>query len=826
MDANGLRFWMLSAGQDWLPPAGSPDLQYCAEKPRLILRSRLTAQTAAENFAIATSLLKAAPFARDPYGNYARWDAASGHVVAGGSGPGEVPIYSPPPLESVSDLALGYDGVLYVAIAGQLVLIDRLNRWPDFTFQDPNVTFWRLAAHPQGGVIVLDNLKPQLVRIQGLPLGDLPPRPANSGVLRPCAENENPPRITESALLPSGEYFVAIAEDGNGNFGLLSWGKNDPSNDQVWFRQFSTLASMEAAQALGGVSYPYSLAWVQSSRIGLLATVNAQAFTYDLDETAKPLPPGGDSYVLSGLNPGPFAHVFGSPPYYNVGNELIPLFPVSFNSFAANASAQAQHVIDGGEARTTWHRLYLEAVLPPRCGAVVWLAATDKQEDLKNPNLAWFPHVFGDAPPPAGFDQVPRGVWLREASEVPFYPGLLSQAPQENRSGLFMALVQRAGLAVRALRGRYLAVRLDLSGDQRSTPEIAALRIYGPRFSYVDHYLPEIYREDTYGPEADLVSGSTRPDFLERFIDIFERPMTQIEDRIASAYLLTHPESTPDDSLDWLGSWIGVDPDPAPADRRRARLQATPKLYRERGTVTGIRDAVDVATNGLCSRGAVVLLEAYRLRHTFATVLGSNLGIRGDPLLPGYWESANSFVGDTLLLGDEHKQEFLALFESELLSAAEQQTVAQFYDALANRLTVFIHDQVETVDQQVVARVVEREKPAHVAVTLKRASRPFLIGIASLLGINSYLTPEPSKEQATVNQSRLGRWAFVGHLPSLDPRLEDSRAASEFEQPIARISAPQSVITGQPIALDGSASLAPEGRTITDYRWVVLSPNP
>jgi phage tail-like protein len=388
-----------------------------------------------------------------------------------------------------------------------------------------------------------------------------------------------------------------------------------------------------------------------------------------------------------------------------------------------------------------------------------------------------------------------------------------------------MVLVQRAGLAVRALRGRYLAVKVELSGDGRATPQIAALRIYGPRFSYVDHYLPELYRENTFGPAIDAPGGSTRADFFERFVDIFEEPMTQMEDRVAAAYRLTAPDSTPQDNVDWLGSWIGVDPSPLPPSRRRARLAATPKLYKERGTVQGVSDAIDVDTGGLCTRGAVIVLEDYRLRHTFVTILGANLGSTNDPLLPGAWQSSNSFVGDTLFLGDEHRKEFLALFSNVFETASEQQALQSFFDALAHRMTVFVHDEVETVDMQVVQRTVEREKPAHVAITYMRASQAFLVGMASLLGVNSYLAPQPLKETARVDVSTIGSHAYITQIAALDPRVDRTAQVENFPLPIARIAGPVAVGEGQDVTLDGSGSNAAQPHKITNYRWGIAGPS-
>jgi phage tail-like protein len=830
MDSNGLRFWMLSSKQDWLLTEPAPDqqfegLSYCERRNRLHLRSTPDAPANPENFTKISDLLGAAPFARDPYGTYARWDPNSGHVMAGGAGASEVPIYTPPAHSDITDMALGYDGVLYLAVGGQLVFVDRHGRWDPFTFPDSGVKFkaWRLEAHPEGGVIVLDQENHQLLRIQGLPLPDLPPLPYSANVLRPCDENQDPPRISAVMNLPAQEFLVALAGNGAGTFALLSWNQNAATNDAVHLRTFTSLASFASEAIVGSVKFPYSIAWLEGNQLALLASENKKALIYDLSSTEQTLQPTGETYVLSSINPGPFAHGFLQPPNYNVGPDLFPLLPLSLNSLACSGEAQNHLRIDGGSARAVWHRMYLEASLPQRCGVVVKLAAADDPQKLNESKTPWFPHVFGDAEAPADVAQVPRGVWQRVPSEVPFHPGLLGDKPEKDRKGLFMVLVQRAGAAVRSLRGRYLGIKVELTGDGRNTPEIAALRVYGPRFSYVEHYLPELYRETTFGNDADANSDSTRPDFLERFVDIFEGPMTQMEDRVAAAYRLTNPQSTPDDNLDWLGSWVGVDPSPQPPDRRRARLVETPRLYQERGTVRGITDAIDVDTSGLCKRGAVIVLEDYRLRHTFATILGADLSIKDDPLLPGYWASSNSIVGDTLFLGDEHRKEFLALFADVLKTASEQAAVEAFFDQLAHRMTVFVHDQVETVDMQVVQRTVEREKPAHVAVSYMKASQPFLVGMASLLGINSYLAPPPPKETARVNVSAIGRHAFITHVPSLDPRLDNADAVEEFPDPIARISAPPAVPDGGNIVLDGGNSSAPSSHAITNYRWEIVS---
>jgi phage tail-like protein len=513
----------------------------------------------------------------------------------------------------------------------------------------------------------------------------------------------------------------------------------------------------------------------------VLATSLNEALIFDLRGAPVKLVPAGDTYILSGVNSGPFAHSLSLPPYYSRGSSLYPLLPLSLNSLAASGTTNpiAPKIIDSGSSQTTWHRLFMEAILPPRCGVMVWLAASNNPADFtsKTTSVTWYPHTFGDVDLTSVPAEIPRGAWVSTTSEVAFAKPMLGEDPIPDSQGLFMVLIQRVGTAVRNLSGRYLALRLQLTGDRRSTPEVAAVRVWGSRYSYVDHYLPELYREHKFGPDADALGHSTRRNFFERFVNIFEAQMTRIEDRIANAYLLTRPESTPAGSIAWLGGWIGVDPNLYPPDRQRALLLAAPDLHRKRGTVAGISQAIDVATDGLATRGAVLVVEAFRLRHTFATVLGADLSITNDPLLPGFSGNSNSFVGDTLFLSDPHNPDFLAEFARTVELPQEQAQVQAFLDSLAWRMIVFVHNQVEKVDVNLIQQIVEAEKPAHIAASIQIATQPFLIGLASLLGANTYLAPEPPTDPVVVDSSRVGRYDLVQHAPSLDPRWENGQAS-------------------------------------------------
>lgn len=778
MDANGLNFRMLSTATDWLPVGGSDTLYYCSGSSRLRLRSSRNGGPPTEDSSTAKTLVETTPMSRDTFGNYARWDTSSQTVLAGGAGSGEVAIYTPPAGLTVTDLAMGTDGVLYLAVDGTLVLVDRRGRWDNATLALADFKFWRLTALSGGGVIALDRTTPQLGIVSGLPLQVEPTDAPNPGILTSCQENATPPQIASRVPLPSGETFVAMAATAAGTFYLLSWSGPSSPKQTAMLRTYSAQSGLSNPWTFTETTFPYAVVSLGAEKLAILATGLNEALIYDLQGAPATLVAAGDTYILKGENPGPFVHGFEATPSYSFGAaQMYPLVPLSLNSLAAIGATESNPPItlDGGSNQATWHRLFLEAVLPPRCGVLVWLAASNNIADFTAPasQINWFPHVFGAVSSPAVPADTPQGSWVSIASEVAFAPPLLNVCPIKNRQGLFMALVQRQGLAVRSLTGRYLGIRVQLNGDRRSTPEVAALRVYSSRFSYVNNYLPELYREDRFGSDADKPGLCTRRDFFERFVNIFEAQMTRIEDRVANSYLLTRPESTPDSALDWLGGWIGVESTSYPPGRKRAHLLAAPVLHRKCGTVGGIIAALDVATNGLCKRGAVLVLEDFRLRHIFATILGADLSISNDPLLPGYTGSSNSFVGDTLFLGNPHNLDFLAEYVTSVASPSEQKQVDQFLDSLAYRITVFIHNQVEAVNVSLIQQIVEHEKPAHIAATFRIAEQPFLIGMASLLGANSYLASEPVIDPAVVDVSLVGRYNVIQHAPSLDPRWEN-----------------------------------------------------
>jgi phage tail-like protein len=218
---------------------------------------------------------------------------------------------------------------------------------------------------------------------------------------------------------------------------------------------------------------------------------------------------------------------------------------------------------DGREPGCVWHRLVLDGCIPAGCRVQVHTRAAEREDELAQ----------------QPFDAEPLPVLRPDGAELPWLlegPGARTDAARGH--GCWELLFQRA-------RGRYMQLRLTLSGDELGTPRLLALRAWYPRFSYARQYLPAVYRDD-----------ANSADFLERFLANFEGLFTSLEDRIAAASALFDVRSAPAATLDWLAGWLGLVLDPALGEaRRRQLIRFAIPLYAYRGTTQGVRLAVQLA---------------------------------------------------------------------------------------------------------------------------------------------------------------------------------------------------------------------------------------
>ncbi len=824
MDANGLRFWLLAEADHWRLPGQPPALEYDSRRRALRLARQRRESSLVEDAAQAAARLERVPALRDHQGQRAWYqDGQRRILVAGGNGGEPRPLYSVPGTAAVTDLAVDGEGILYIATAGAVLMHDLRGRWDDAWVAAEGLEPWRLAAAADGGVWVLDRRHRRLARLRGQPQARRRLPAQEQEAARFCQPNPEPPRLEPigQADWPEAESPVALACNRDGRLACLSWRGDEHS---AVLRCLGEDAAWGGGMTLHTSRRPYSLAWLAADKVAVLvcgrlgaepdARQASEARVYTVAEGAGRYP-DGDLYPLKpGYDGGPFLHGPDYPPHYPAGDASHPLRRLSFPFFSRQGEARDQGAarpLDGGEAGTVWHRLYLEAVVPKGCGLRIWLAASDRHPaelEAGDGALEWFPHRLGE-PPADGDDGAPSACWLPQASELPHHPGLLPCRREPGRKGLFTVLIQRHGRRVRSLRGRYLHVRVSLHGPGNASPELFALRAYGGRFSYLEHYLPEVYHEQLFAPEADQAGAATAADFLERYLDNMEGLLTLLEDRIAHSDLLTRPQTVPAGSLAWLGGWVGLPPEPGWSEAQQRRFLAhAGELQRYHGTLRGLCLALDIVTDGAVGRGEIVVVEDFRLRRTFATLLGVELEQRDDPLTLGGPPSGNSYLGDSLLLGEEQQQELLALFAAE---PGQDETVAAFFDRLAFRVTLLVRGRPGPQLLGKLQRIAEREIPAHVHWRILPASEALLVGIASLVGVDTWLGERPRPQPARVAASRLGHGDYLNGADGFGPPVAGP-------PPQARASDVE-VAFGETLVLDGSASTAAPGRRISRYLW-------
>jgi phage tail-like protein len=207
--------------------------------------------------------------------------------------------------------------------------------------------------------------------------------------------------------------------------------------------------------------------------------------------------------------------------------------------------------IDSGIPRCRWHRVRLDADVPPGTSAAVAVATSEEP-----------------APAPQG-DPTVDPDWSGFPSGVP-YPSDWQTTPL----GAVDALLDRPP-------GRYLFLRLRLTGRGPATPTIRRITLDFPRATSLD-LLPAVYRQT---PEAE--------DFSERFLSLFDASVADLDRVIERHPALLDVDGVPDAVLPWLGTFFDLVAEPWwGRDRYRRVLHAAPELYRRRGTVAGLVEAI------------------------------------------------------------------------------------------------------------------------------------------------------------------------------------------------------------------------------------------
>ena len=495
------------------------------------------------------------------------------------------PVDDPAPQLTLRGLAVVRGGYLIAGaleLHGLLVFDLRTGGSPRQLVWPGDIPFepFDLAETPDGGVAVLDQRNARVWRLNGsfeviAPwlASTTPPAPTFHALDGTAGEGAELVALTEHHGFPTSPHAIAIEVANDGSvFVLISAPITSPPSGN-----FATIRRYRDGQPKGEFTTELADALIEDVDEGF--SLLAHDFAYvirDADHFLYVVGAGGDQGLVFRLlfkddvltvEPMPFfvpLRLFGGKGfaasgdtvYYDFGELWLPLVVQPRGRYEREATVRVVK-LDGKQTDCVWHRLFLDACIPPECDVVVSTRCSNDDALLDGSPLM----------------SEPKLVRRRGGSELPF-------AAETCGAGIetWELLFQRA-------KGRWLQIELRLVGNGRTTPRIRALRAYYPRFSYLEHYLPGVYREN-----AESAS------FVDRFLALFEGFFTTIEDRIAAAQMLFDVRSAPSEALAWLASWFAVAFDESWSERkRRLFLAHAVEFFEWRGTPSGMLAALRLA---------------------------------------------------------------------------------------------------------------------------------------------------------------------------------------------------------------------------------------
>ena len=252
-------------------------------------------------------------------------------------------------------------------------------------------------------------------------------------------------------------------------------------------------------------------------------------------------------------------------------------------------------------------------------------------------------------------------------------------------------------------RGQYLWFRQRLRGALNqigdttavATPTIHSVRALTPRPSYLD-LLPAVYAR--IDPDKDA-SGSL---YLERYLALFEGQLTKTESLFEAISSLLNIESTNEEWLVFMSTWMGLVLNPLwNVERRRQLLLEVMDLYQKRGTREGLSRYLEIYTGN-----KPVILEGFQ------------------------WRPASSMVvGKTGRLG-----------------CSSLKSQACDYEPYAHRFGIHVFvDEISELDvlESSIRSIIESIKPAHTDYDLVLTLPETRVGCQSMVGIDMVLSDRP-----------------------------------------------------------------------------------
>jgi phage tail-like protein len=369
--------------------------------------------------------------------------------------------------------------------------------------------------------------------------------------------------------------------------------------------------------------------------------------------------------------------------------------------------------IDSGQPRCRWHRVRVDADVPAGTSVTVAVATSDE------------PTPAGATAGPAGADGYPTGLpnpgdWQDAGAASADF--LIKQAP-----------------------GRYLSLRLRLTGNGTSTPVVHRIQLDFPRVTSADQ-LPAVYTQD---PAA--------ADFTERFLSLFDAAFEDADRAVERYPALLDPSGVPDAVLPWLGGLLGLVFDPGwDATIRRNLIEAAPRLYRGRGTQEALRDVIKIVFGVDAAISELATDRDWAVLKPQASPLGSTRL---------FSRSRSRFrVGGS------------ALSSAPIRSFGNPDDDPLTAQANRIRVQVLPAPGRSGPDLAAVRQLVVSQAPAHTVAEVRPGGLGLVVGVWSSVGVDTALVPLPAPVLGAGTQPGAAQPVTLRHGSVLWPTVHGSWA--------------------------------------------------
>jgi phage tail-like protein len=299
---------------------------------------------------------------------------------------------------------------------------------------------------------------------------------------------------------------------------------------------------------------------------------------------------------------------------------------------------------------------------------------------------------------------------------------------------------------------RFVWMRVDLA----TTVPLQSPRVTQVRLATAEEdlreYLPQVFTR------VDGENG-----FLSRWLQLIRGEFGRVEEWIDDMPRMADPQFAPPDSLPWLAGWFGLDlPQIADDTERRQLLARVPAMFARRGTPASIAEFVELHTG---IRPAIV--EGFADRRLWILGVTSQLGF--DTRLPPLDPMGIVLPDDATspCCGEESTPALRCLpcatadrgalstavqsgpvgrvVMGESGPLAEHQIGLPLFAEDAYRFCVLV-DGYRAADRAVrreIARIVDREKPAHTDYRIEYIAPEARVGLQAQIGIDLIVGGDP-----------------------------------------------------------------------------------